>query len=144
MIFDLSQDIDKQNAITRFKYLLDKKKKINLVVKHPKRSIAQNSYMHLLFSYFGLETGYTLEEVKQTIFKQIVNPEYFYEGEKEGLVNIQRWKSTKDLSTKEMTDCVDRFLKYGAENGIRLPTPQDLVWLEEIEKQVINSNSKYL
>lgn len=143
MIYDLSNNIQIEQAKTRFAHLLETKKKIDLTVKHPKRSISQNSYLHLILSAFGSEFGYTLEEVKQDIFKKIVNEETFYDGEKEGIVLLSKWRSTADLDKKELTICIERFLNYSAENGYLLPEPKDLVWIEELEKQVIN-NKKYL
>lgn len=105
------------------------KKKLN------KRTYSQNNYLHLIFSYFGLQTGYTPEEVKQIIFKQIVCPEYFDDGERNVFgVFQQKWRSTADLNIKEMSICTERFLDWSAhEAGIRLPEPSDLAFLREIE-----------
>jgi len=138
MIYDLSNEIQKQQAVTRFKYLLEKKKKIELKVKHPKRSISQNSYLHLILSAFGANFGYTLEETKQFIFKQEVNRETFYNGEKAGLVTVSEWRSTAELDSKEMTVCIDRFLDYSAKNGYLLPDPSNLVWIEQLEQEISN------
>jgi len=122
---------------------MKKNKKIELKVKHPRRSIPQNSYLHLILSAFGANFGYTLEETKQYIFKQIVNKDTFYNGEKTGLVTLQEWRSTSDLDSKEMTVCIDRFLDYSSKNGYGLPEPSNLVWIEELEQQVAN-NKQFL
>lgn len=143
MIYNLDNEIQKQQAITRFKYLLDKKKKIELTVRHPKRSISQNSYLHLILSAFGANFGYTLEETKQYIFKQEVNKEIFYDGEIDGLVRVSKWRSTADLDSKELTTCIDRFLDYSAKNGYLLPDPSNLVWLEQLEQE-INNHKQFL
>lgn len=143
MIYELANRVDRDKAITRFKNLLDNDKRIELTVKHPKRTIRQNAYLHLILSAFGLNFGYTLEETKQYIFKKEVNPEIFYEGEKEGLVKMEKWRSTAELDTGELTNAIDRFLDYSAKNGYRLPEPEDMVWIAELEKEVHN-NSKHL
>jgi len=122
---------------------MKKNKKIELKVKHPRRSIPQNSYLHLILSAFGANFGYTLEETKQYIFKQIVNKDTFYNGEKTGLVTLQEWRSTSDLDSKEMTVCIDRFLDYSSKNGYGLPEPSNLAWIEELEQQVAN-NKQFL
>jgi hypothetical protein len=97
-----------------------------------------------LFGWFALETGYTIEEVKQEIFKKIVNPNTFYEGEFGTIIKIERWRSTANLNTQEMTLCINRFRDYASkEAGIYLPEPSDLVLLQEIEIQ-INNNQNYL
>lgn len=143
MIYSLANSLEKEQAITRFNYLLENKKKIELKVKNPKRSISQNSYLHLILSAFGLEFGYTLEEVKQEIFKKEVNPEIFYDGEAGKLKKIERFRSSSDLDSKEMTIAIERFLNYSAKHGYRLPEPKDLIWIEELEKQV-NNAKQYL
>lgn len=143
MIYDTSKEHEKQQAITRFNHLVQKSKRIDLKVKHPKRSISQNAYLHLILSAFGCEFGYSLEEVKQEIFKKVVNKEIFYDGEKDGIITIQQWRSTADLDTGELTTAINRFLNYSAQNGYRLPEPSDLLWIEELEKEV-SKNKQFL
>ncbi len=142
MIYRTQIPIEKQNAIERFKWLISKGRRIELTEKKKKRSIAQNSYMHLIFGWFGLEFGYTLEEVKQEIFKKEVNPEIFYEGDKEGIVTISKWRSTASLKTDEMTLAINRFRDFSAKHGCYLPEPNDLNWLETIENELSKHTSK--
>ncbi len=48
MTYELTNEIEIAQAETRFKYLIKKGKKIELKeIKH-KRSISQNSYLHLI------------------------------------------------------------------------------------------------
>jgi hypothetical protein len=143
MKYDLSNEIDIQKAKVYFAHLIEKKKRIELKVKHPKRSISQNSYLHLILSAFGQNFGYTLAETKQEIFKNLVNLEIFYVGQKGDLVTISEWKSTADLNTKELTLAIDRFLDYSAKNGYLLPDPSNLVWIEQLEQEIEN-NKQYL
>ena len=143
MIYNPNKEIDVQNAMTRIKWLIENKKLFELTQKREKRSIAQNSYLHLIFSWFGVHTGYELQEVKQDIFKKVVNPELFYDGEKDGVVKIQRWRSTADLNTKEMTLAIDRFRDFSSrELGIYLPEPKDMAMLQEIEIEISKYSSK--
>ncbi len=142
MIYRTNIPIEKQNAIERFKYLIGKGKRIELTEKKKKRSIAQNSYVHLIFGWFALEFGYTLEEVKQEIFKKEVNPDIFYDGDKEGIVTIPKWRSTASLKTDEMTLAIDRFRDFSAQHGCYLPEPKDLNWLETIENELSKHTSK--
>jgi hypothetical protein len=143
MIYDLSNEIQRQQAETKFEYLIELGKRIELKVKHPKRSISQNSYLHLILSAFGQNFGYTLEETKQEIFKNQVNLEIFYVGKKGKLITISEWRSTADLNTKELTLAIDRFLDYSAKNGYLLPDPSNLVWIEQLEQEIEN-NKQYL
>ena len=80
------------------------------------------------------------------MFKKIVNPQIFrteYVNCKTGEIR-EAWRSTASLDTKEMTTAIDNFRDYASkEAGIYLPTPDDLVYLNEIEKQVNNLQGKY-
>jgi hypothetical protein len=100
----------------------------------------QNRYLHLLFEWFAVETGYTAEEVKQDIFKKIVNTSLFCDGEAEGKlkgVKIKRWRSTASLSISEMTLAIERFRNYASiEAGIYLPEPNNLVMITELEREI--------
>ncbi|QES93128.1 hypothetical protein F0358_10620 [Empedobacter brevis] len=140
MIYNTSNLVERQKAITRIKKLLENKAVIEIVEKKPTRTIKQNRYLHLILGFFASETGYTLEEVKQEIFKKIVNPALFYEGEIGELVSIQRWRSTADLDTFEMTQAIEKFRDYSsAEAGIYLPSPDERDFLLQIEIELKNN-----
>lgn len=142
MIFNLAIDNDKRQAIERFKHFLDQKKVVEIKVKRKRRSISQNNYLHLILSWFGVEFGYTLEEVKQEIFKKHINTDLFYDGEKSGIVNISKWRSTSDLKTDEMTIAIDKFRNFSAKQGVYLPEPADLVAIGELERELSKHNNK--
>ena len=144
MIYNPEKQIDVSRAIERLKFFIENKRVFELTEKRKKRTISQNAYLHLLFGWFALETGYTTEEVKQEIFKKIVNPNTFYEGEFGNIITIERWRSTANLNTQEMTLCIDRFRDYASkEAAIYLPQPSDIVMLQEMEIQISN-NQNYL
>lgn len=140
MIYNTSNLVERQKAITRIKKLLDNKSIIEIVEKKPARTIKQNRYLHLILGFFASETGYTLEETKQEIFKKIVNPALFYEGEVGEIVTIQRWRSTADLDTLEMTQAIEKFRDYSsAQAGIYLPSPDEKDFLLQIEIELKNN-----
>lgn len=90
--------------------------------------------------FFSLETGYTLEETKQEIFKKIVNPSLFYEGEVGEIVPIQRWRSSASLDTSEMTIAIEKFRDYSSSQaGIYLPSPDEKEFLNSIEIELKNN-----
>lgn len=103
----------------------------------PKRSLNQNSYLHLLLSAFGAHFGYTLEEAK-LIYKEI-NPKV-YAYEKKGRTF---YRSSADLTKDEMTASIERFRDKSAEAGYPLPTATDQGWLRELENS-IEAQEKYL
>lgn len=145
MIYDTSNDLDKYKALTRFNNLLESKKTIELKEIKPIRSLSQNSYLHLILSWFALEYGEQLEYIKQEVFKKEVN-EYIFKTEfvnkKTGECR-ESYRSTRELDTKEMTTAIDRFRDYASKAGIYLPDPKDLVNLEYIKKEIEN-NKEFL
>lgn len=137
MIYNLENQLQKNQFIEKVKLFISKGKRVELTVKHPRRSVSQNNYLHLILTWFGVETGYTLEEVKQDVFKKHVNPNLFYEGEFGNVVKIERWRSTKHLDTAEMTLAIDRFRNFASQElGIYLPEPNDLIGIQEIENEI--------
>ncbi len=146
MIYDPKNKLHQKQAIEKLNYFISKGKRFELKAKQDKRSISQNSYLHLILTWFGIETGYTLEEVKQDIFKKIVNSATFYEGEFEGKIEglkVERWRSTASLDALEMTLVIDRFRDFSAkEFGIYLPEPSDLVSLQEMENEISKFNNQ--
>lgn len=137
MIYDATSPADCTKAIEALKGFFAKGKKFEMKAKHSRRSISQNSYLHLILTWFSIETGYTLEEVKQDIFKKHVNANLFYEGEFGSKIKIERWRSTASLDTAEMSLAIDRFRNFAsAECGIYLPEPKDLVIIQEMEIEI--------
>lgn len=139
MLYDTSNDLDKNRAIEKFKYLLNKGKLIELKEKRKTRSLSQNNYLHLILSWYALEMGETLEYTKQYIFKSEVNPDIFYFdfiNRKTGEIR-KELKSTSIIDTKDMTTAIDRFRNFSSiQHGIYLPDPEDLINLREMERQI--------
>lgn len=71
-LFNLKNEYD----IPKFKAYVNKLFQERAVVevkkKLPNRTLAQNSYLHLLLSWFASETGYSVEEVKNRYFQKVV------------------------------------------------------------------------
>jgi len=136
MIFDSNNQIDIIKARQRFEYLIEKGKVFELTEKRKRRSISQNSYLHLILSYFAHEYGETLDYVKRYFFKNVCNKDLFlteYVNPKTGEIR-KDWRSSADLDTKEMTIAIDKFIMYAnKEAGIFLPSPTDLVNINLLE-----------
>ena len=146
MIYDTTNRLQLNQMLDKIKLYISKGKTIDLTVKHPKRSISQNSYLHLILSWFAVETGYTLQEVKQEIYKKHVNQDLFYDGEANGKIEgiiIERWRSSSSLNKNEMTLSIDRFRNFSSiELGIYLPEPDDLVALQDLERELSKHSNK--
>lgn len=75
------------------------------------RSLNQNAYLHLLLSAFGLQYGYTLDEVKTHFYKLVVNKDMFL---REGIDKFtgecyKYLRSSADLTKDEMSKSISDF-----------------------------------
>lgn len=135
MIYDLSKE--QERATFYFNKLIEEGATIELKKKREKRTINQNSYVHALFSFFGIETGYTLNESKQLIKESCPFMQYTKNGTK-------FLRSTANLDTKEMTDFITWFRNFAGRNGVFLPSPEEyLKGYLDYEKE-IEQHKKYL
>lgn len=142
MRFNLSKKGEVERIKARLNFLYKKGATIELVEKRQVRTQSQNAYLHLLLSWFGLETGYTLEEVKQDIFKRDVCKDFFEYRKGERVF----YKSTSDLDTKEMTEAIDKFRNWSsATAGIYLPDPNEQDFLNRIQEDIqMYGNRQYI
>ena len=138
MKFNLANKEEKSEAFRYFTTLANKKLVVELKKVSPRRSLNQNSYLHLLLGDFAAHFGYTLEEAK-TIYKRDINPTvYVYEK------NFSKFlRSSADLDKDEMAKTIDNFMKVSAENGHPLPPATDIDWLRRVEND-IERNKHYL
>lgn len=143
MQFNLSNALDRQKFSTRSQALLQKGAVIELTEKSFKTP-NQNRYLHLLIGVVAMETGNSLEDTKREYFKGLVNPEIFrvYRTDNRGNT-ITTYRSITDVSTEEMSVAIDRFKRWGYENGIYMPNPEDTSMLKEIEIE-LGRNRLYL
>lgn len=135
MKYDLSNDFDKKKSIIRFKSLLEKKKVITLSEERKRRTIQQNSYLHVLFSLWGSEYGYTISESKKKIKDSCPFGTYKKNGE---IFYVE----TSKMNTKELTEFIDWFRNYSSTNGLYLPTSDEyLMHKYQIDKEINKSKS---
>lgn len=143
MVYDLSSDFQRKSFLARMDNLMEKGAVVELTEK-AFRSPNQNRYLHLLIGLVAIETGNTLEDAKKWYFKETCNPDLFHVQHRDKMGNcIDHIRSTADLTKEEMSMAIDRFKKWGAENGIYLPNPGDESLLREIEIQM-GRNRAYL
>lgn len=104
----------------------------------PNRTLAQNSYLHLILSFFACETGYSVEEVKYEFFKRTCNRDLFERKKvnKQGK-EIAYLRSSSELSTGEMTTAIERFRNWSvAQVGVYLPSPNENQFLIHIQQEI--------
>lgn len=133
MQYNLATDLDQERFVNRANLLLQKGVVVELTEK-TFRSPNQNRYVHLLIGIVAMDTGVGLEYAKREYFKRLVNKDLFvvkktdrYAGEVEDL------RSSADLTIEEMSMAIDRFKRWGAENGFYMPNPEDTAILKDIE-----------
>jgi hypothetical protein len=133
MIYDLSQQLDKERAVARFGRLLERGCCIDLTEKTG-RSLNQNSYLHLVLGVLAMETGNTLADAKHHYFKCLVNPDIFVRTKVDSLGNkVETVRSTSELSHEEMSLALDRLHRWASGQGIYLPRPEDTDLLRQVE-----------
>lgn len=145
MIYDTSNPLDKANFLLRAKKLAESGKIIELTEKKPRRTLSQNSYLHVILAYFGTQTGNTLEWVKQQYYKKLVNPDLFIrEKEDKYLGRIKVLRSSADLDTSEFSLSIERFRNWAAQEvGIYIPSADEAILIQQMEIE-IERNKEFL
>lgn len=133
MKFDLKWQPEIKKA---YAYLIELDKKnviVEIIRVSPKRTLNQNSYLHLIIGAFAEHFGYTLAEGKE-VYKDINKDIYYYKKK-------QRFfkRSSADLTVEEMAKSIDRFREASAGQDFPLPLATDQKWLREIENEIERS-----
>jgi len=118
MKYDLSKSYDQQKVREYLSKLIESESKAELKKIHAKRSTSQNSYLHVLFTLWGSEYGYFVDEAKQTI-KHALG---YYSLNATGAWIYRR---TSTMDTKELTNFIDLFRDWSNVNGLYLPTSKE-------------------
>ena len=137
MIYDLSNNEDKNRASFKFYQLVEGGKVIVLNEKRKKRSISQNRYLHVAITIFAIEVGYTIEEAK-TVLKRECS---FMRYEKEHHVFLKR---TRDLNTKELTDFIEFIIQFAAKMFITIPSSEEYISNQIDIERYISQNKTYI
>lgn len=145
MLFNLNNPYERNKFKEYINGLYIEQACVEVKKKHTKRTLAQNSYLHVLLGYFASEFGYTLEEVKWEFFKKLCNKDIFARKRtnKRGQ-EIEYLRSSSDLDKQEMTTAIERFRNYSSsECGLYLPEPNESEMLF-FAQQVIEQNREYI
>lgn len=133
MQYNLATDLDQERFVNRANALLQKGVVVELTEK-TFRSPNQNRYLHLLIGVVAMDTGVGLEYAKREYFKKLVNRDIFIIKKSDKFAGeIEDVRSSADLTIEEMSMAIDRFKRWGAENGFYMPNPEDTALLKEIE-----------
>lgn len=143
MQYDLTSDFQRKAFLSKVDILLERGAVVELTEK-TFRSKNQNNYLHLLIGAVAMETGNTLADVKEWYFKRLCNRDLFITTRTDkyaGQVEVVR--SSADLTKEEMSIAIDRFKRWGSQNGIYMPNPGDESLLREIAIEM-GRNKAYL
>lgn len=135
MIFDLSNVLDRERFKARSNKLYSEGRIVELTDK-ALRSVSQNSYLHLIITWHAMESGNTVEWVKQKYFKELVNPDIFVVKKQDKHLGetIEIVSSTK-ITKEQMTTAIDRLKMWSAREGIYLPDSDNKEFLTVIAVQ---------
>ena len=133
MLYNLSNPLDRERFAAKANALLQKGSVTELTEK-TLRTHNQNSYLHLIIGVVAMDVGVTLEYAKREYFKKLVNGDLFIRKEQDRFSGeIEVIRSSASLTIEEMSIAIDRFKRWGAENGFYLPSPEDKDMLKYIE-----------
>ena len=124
MLYNLKNVYEHERFKTYVNKLFRERAVVEVKKKSPARTLAQNSYLHLLLGYFASQYGCSLEEAKIDFYKRMCNRDLFERRavNKRGK-EIIYLRSSADLTTAEMTLSIDRFRDWSASvAGIYLPS----------------------
>lgn len=143
MQYDLSSDFQRKAFLAKAENLLER----GAVVELTERAIRtrnQNNYLHLLIGVVAMETGNTIADVKDWYFKRLCNRDLFITTKTDKFAGeVEVVRSSADLTKEEMSIAIDRFKRWGSQNGIYMPNPGDESLLREIAIEM-GRNKAYL
>ena len=105
---------------------LSKYKKDDLIeieIIKPQRTLQQNKYLWKVFRILSDETGYSKEEIKNRILIDIGHYEDFIDEETGRVYTVI--KATRNLNKKEFSELTENVLKWAAERGFYIMTPEE-------------------
>lgn len=137
MLYDLKNPLDRERFKRRCNALFKKQGIVELSEKTI-RSNQQNRYAHLLMGYLAIETGNTLEYVKEVFYKRTANKDIFVRIKDDELLGQTEYlRSSASLSQEEFSTSIDRLRDWSSQvAGIYLPSPNEEQFLASIEVEM--------
>ena len=136
MLYNLADAADIERL--RLKVETDiKRKAVVEYARREQRTGNQNRYLHLVIGVVAMETGNDLQYAKEQYFKRLANPALFVRRTQDAIAGeVEYLVSSRDLTTEQMSEAIDRFKRWAAENGIYIPDQEDAARLQDIEIQM--------
>lgn len=134
MQYNLNNPLDRERFKKRSNFLYSKGAVVELT-EITGKTLQQNSYLHLLIGVVAMDTGNTIEYTKREYFKRLVNPSIFVVKKHDPFVgDLEDLRSINDpfVTKEKLSEAIDRFKRWGAENGIYMPNVTDEAILRDI------------
>jgi len=144
-LYDLSKHIEQDRLKQRLIKLVEKGALIDLKEKR-NGSLSTNNYFHLIVSYFAVRYGETLEYIKVEFIKKNICKDIFITERANRHTGEMRpaLRSWTDLTQEEQSLVISKFKDWSAKEAkIRLPEPDDLQYIREIQIEV-DRNKQHL
>lgn len=137
MLYDLKNPLDRERFKRRCNALFKKQGIVELSEKTI-RSNQSNKYLHTLLGYLAMETGNTLEYVKEIFYKRTANKDIFLRIKDDELLGQTEYlRSSASLSQEEFSTSIDRLRDWSSQvAGIYLPSPNEEQFLASIEVEM--------
>lgn len=137
MLYDLKNPLDRERFKRRCNALFKKQGIVELSEKTI-RSNQSNKYLHTLLGYLAMETGNTLEYVKEVFYKRTANKDIFMRIKDDELLGQTEYlRSSASLSQEEFSTSIDRLRDWSSQvAGIYLPSPNEEQFLASIEVEM--------
>ena len=133
MLYDLSSELDRQRFLARANTLATKGAAVELTEKAFKTP-NQNRYAHLLIGLVAMEVGESIEFVKTYYFKRMLSPDIFLTEKTDKYAgNVEQLASFTTITKEQMTTAIDRFVRWGTQQGWVMPAPGDESLLRQLE-----------
>ena len=136
MTYNLSVQLHRMQFLARVNSLIAKNATVELR-ECTGRSLGQNRYLHLIIGAVAMDTGVTLEYCKAEYYKKLANRAIFLTYRDDPFAGkVEVLRSSRDLTVEEMTESINRFKKWAADQGIYIPEPEDADRLRDIELEM--------
>lgn len=130
MKFDTSIPAEAINAKNRLNYLINRGYLVEITMKRHKRTLDQNSYLHVILTAWGGHLGYTLAEIKQLVKERLCPDIFAYEKNRKTF-----YRSTADLDTLEATTVIDKIRVTAKETGFTIASPEDHALIRQLQNE---------
>ena len=127
-LYNLQNEYEREPFKEYVNKLFREQRAVQIGIVYPRRTMAQNKYLHLLLGWFALRFGYELEDVKEVIFKRMVNGDIFRREVETQWTDepVEALRSTTDLTTAELSTAITRFRNWSsAKAGFYLPSADE-------------------